>query len=94
MAVDLPELPPPGASLLEVMFRRMLLQCHERTHEQAAATQSDWRGDPKFHCVGVVAIGPQSVLAVWHEYPASVLLPRGRLACSSEVTLAMCAMRR
>ncbi|KAF6257152.1 vesicle transport protein [Scenedesmus sp. NREL 46B-D3] len=48
MAVALPELPLPGPSLLEVLFRRMLLQCQERTQTPSS---SDWRCDPKFHCV-------------------------------------------
>jgi hypothetical protein len=51
MAVDLPELPLPGPSLLEVLFRRMLLQCQQRTQTSGS---SNWRCDPKFHCVSSV----------------------------------------
>jgi hypothetical protein len=52
MAVDLPELPQPGPSQVEIMFRRMLLQCmHRAQHARLTEGGADWQSDPKFHYV-------------------------------------------
>lgn len=61
------DLPPPGSSAQEVLFRRMLMQVAQRVSQQrypaadaaaaaAAATPQppplkDWRTDAKFHCI-------------------------------------------
>jgi hypothetical protein len=54
MTVVLPQLPAPGGSPQEVLFRRMLLQCTQRV-QQPAHTEGgkDWRTDAKFHCVSL-----------------------------------------
>jgi hypothetical protein len=58
MAIDvleLPDLPPPGPSQLEIRFRRLLHLCEARTQQQRASDQpgaaAPWQTDPKFHCV-------------------------------------------
>lgn len=61
MAVDalpieqLPELPPPGPSQLEIRFRRLLHQCAARAQRERASdapgAAAPWQADAKFHCV-------------------------------------------
>jgi hypothetical protein len=52
---ELPELPHPGPSQLEIRFRRLLRQCAARARQQHASdapgAAAPWQTDPKFHCV-------------------------------------------
>lgn len=70
MAISVEPLPAPGPNQAEIQFRRLLLHCEARTSSDPTTSGShqdagsDWRADPKFHCVSL-ARQARAVRAAW-----------------------------